>query len=72
MKYRLKDKELQRKLDEISDGDFSRQLEVNRGHVVMGIEYSELATLWFCKTGGPLLSIEITPNMLEPVKEDKE
>ena len=27
MKYRLKDAELQKKLDEISDGDFSRQIE---------------------------------------------
>ena len=28
-KYRLKDKELQKKLDEISNGDFSRQIEGN-------------------------------------------
>ena len=28
-KYRLKDRELQKKLDEISDGDFSRQIEGN-------------------------------------------
>lgn len=28
-KYRLKDQELQKKLDEISDGDFSRQIEGN-------------------------------------------
>lgn len=27
MKYRLKDRELQEKLDEISDGDFSKRLE---------------------------------------------
>lgn len=27
MKYRLKDRELQRKLDEISDGDFTKRLE---------------------------------------------
>lgn len=30
MKYRLKDQEFQKKLDEISDGDFSRQME---GHL---------------------------------------
>lgn len=41
MNYRLKDKGLQVQLDAISDGDFSRQLEANRGAVVMGIEYSE-------------------------------
>lgn len=29
MKYRLKDQELQRHLDAISDGDFSRQIEGN-------------------------------------------
>lgn len=69
MNYRLKDKGLQVQLDAISDGDFSRQLEANRGAVVMGIEYSEQATLWFCKTGGPLLSIEITPDMIEKVRE---
>jgi hypothetical protein len=28
-KYRLRDQELQKKLDEISDGDFSRQIEGN-------------------------------------------
>lgn len=69
MQYRLKDTGLQKKLDELSDGDFSRQLEVNKGHIIMGIEYSEQATIWFCKTGGPLLSIEITPDMLEKVPE---
>ena len=30
MKYRLKDQELQRKLDELSDGDFSRKLQTYR------------------------------------------
>lgn len=31
MKYRLKDRELQRKLDALSNGDFSRQLaSINR------------------------------------------
>lgn len=29
MKYRLKDKELQKKLDELSNGDFTRKLEGN-------------------------------------------
>ena len=29
MKYRLKDRELQKKLDELSDGDFSKQLALN-------------------------------------------
>lgn len=29
MKYRLKDQDLQRHLDAISDGDFSRQIEGN-------------------------------------------
>lgn len=69
MTYRLKDTKLQKKLDELSDGDFSRQLEVNKGHIIMGIEYSEQATVWFCKPEGPLLSIEITPDMLERVGE---
>lgn len=33
MKYRLKDQELQRHLDSISDGDFSRQIECNLRYI---------------------------------------
>ena len=65
MNYRLKDRELQKTLDEITDGDFSRQLEEHKSHVVTGIKYSERATIWFGKTDGPLLSIEITPEILD-------
>lgn len=40
MRYRLKDKELQQKLDELSDGDFSKQLALNAflniGNVLLG------------------------------------
>lgn len=32
-KYRLKDQELQRHLDAISDGDFSRQIECNLRYI---------------------------------------
>ncbi len=39
MKYRLKDRELQEKLDEISDGDFSRQVELNNGRLGSELEY---------------------------------
>lgn len=42
-KYRLKDAELQKKLDEISDGDFSRQIEGNlqniKGYGVSDADY---------------------------------
>ena len=42
-KYRLKDQELQKKLDEISDGDFSRQIEGNlqslRGYGMSDADY---------------------------------
>lgn len=34
MRYRLKDKELQQKLDELSDGDFSKQLALNYKRIV--------------------------------------
>lgn len=33
MKYRLKDRELQRKLDEATDGEFSRRLQNDREHM---------------------------------------
>lgn len=69
MKYRLKDQELQKTLDEITDGDFSRQLEEHQERILFGLKYQEEATLWFCKTGGPLLSIEFDRNMLEPFLE---
>lgn len=43
MKYRLKDQELQKKLDEISNGDFSRQIEGHlqsiRGYGMSGADY---------------------------------
>ena len=70
MKYRLKDRELQEKLDEISDGDFSRQVEVNNGRLGSELEYKKQIILWFGSV--PLHALEITPAMLEPVKEDKE
>ena len=69
MKYRLKDKELLMKLDELSDGDFSRQLEEHKEQILTGIKYQKLATLWFASPDGPLLSIEITPDMLEKAPE---
>ena len=70
MKYRLKDRELQEKLDEISDGDFSRQVELNNGRLGSELEYKKQIILWFGSV--PLHTLEITPAMLEPVKEDKE
>ena len=33
MKYRIKDHELQRKLDEATDGEFSRRLQNDREHM---------------------------------------
>lgn len=39
MKYRLKDKELQKKLDEISGGDFTRKLEENAKAYEREFEY---------------------------------
>lgn len=65
MKYRLKDQELQKTLDEITDGDFSRQLEEHQERILTGIQYQKLATIWFCKSEGPCHALEITPNMIE-------
>ena len=71
-KYRLKDRELQRKLDELSDGDFSKQFALNHKRISSSLEFLQQITLWFCKKEGPLHALEITPDMLEPVKEDEE
>lgn len=58
MKYRLKDKELQRKLDEISGGDFSPRLQdawsTNEGRSVATFRFGDdlrcLSGLKFCAT----------------------
>lgn len=39
MRYRLKDKELQQKLDELSDGDFSKQLALNYKRICSDLEF---------------------------------
>lgn len=72
MKYRLKDRELHRKLDELSDGDFSKQLALNHKRISSNIEFLQQITLWFCKREGPLHALEITPDMVEKVDEDEE
>lgn len=74
MKYRLKDRELQKKLDEISGGDFSRQLESNEKRICTDLEFLKKITLWFCKREGPLHALVITPDMLKecPDEEDDE
>lgn len=72
MKYRLKDRELHRKLDELSDGDFSKQLALNHKRINSNIEFLQQITLWFCKREGPLHALEITPDMVEKVDEDEE
>ena len=37
MKFRLKDRELQQRLDEISGGNFSKKLNSNRRHLLDGM-----------------------------------
>lgn len=39
MKYRLKDRELQKKLDEISNGDFSRELASNKKRIFAELNF---------------------------------
>lgn len=72
MKYRLKDKELQRKLDEISDRDFSRQLSANKKRIFAELNFLKQMTLWFRKSEGPFHALVITPDMVEKVEEDEE
>ncbi|MBS6616692.1 MAG: hypothetical protein KH305_10780 [Sutterella wadsworthensis] len=64
MKYRLKDRELQKKLDEISDGGLSRML----GRLpYYTIQSSEPDFLHFSKN--PHLILEVTSDMLESLRE---
>lgn len=67
MKYRLKDRELQKKLDEISKGDLSDALEVCSAAVASALKRGKPTTIWFGVQ--PQLSLEITPDMLEEVRE---
>lgn len=63
MKYRLKDRELQKKLDEISQGDLSDALEVCSAAVASALKRGKSIGVQ------PKLSLEITSDMLEAVKE---
>lgn len=67
MKYRLKDHELQKKLDEISKGDFSDALEVCSAAVASALKRGKPTTIWLGVQ--PQLSLEITSDMLEEVRE---
>ena len=71
MRYRLKDKELQRKLDEISDRDFSRQLAANKKRIFAELNFLKQMTLWFRKSEGPFHALVITPDMVEKVEEEQ-
>lgn len=67
MKYRLKDRGLQKKLDEISKGDLSDALEVCSAAVASALKRGKPTTIWFGVQ--PQLSLEITSGMLEEVRE---
>lgn len=67
MKYRLKDRELQEKLDEISKGDLSDALEVCSAAVAFALKRGKSTTIWFGVH--PQLSLEIASDMLEEVRE---
>lgn len=67
MKYRLKDRELQKKLNEISKGDLSDALEVCSAAVASALKRGKPTTIWFGVQ--PQLSLEITSDMLEEVRE---
>lgn len=69
MKYRLKDRELQRKLDALSNGDFSRQLASNKKRIFAELNFLKQMTLWFRKSEGPFHALVITPDMVEEVRE---
>lgn len=64
MKYRLKDRELQKKLDEISNGGLSRMLGRLPYYTTQS---SEPDFLHFSKN--PHLMLEVTSDMLESLRE---
>lgn len=68
MRYRLKDKELQRKLDELSDGDFSARLHKERELIKDSFKKEpRLHVLWFGE--GSQFSAALYADMLEEVAE---
>lgn len=68
MKYRLKDRELQRKLDELSDGDFSARLHKERELIKDSFQKEpRLHVLWFGE--GSQFSAALYDDMLEEVRE---
>ena len=68
MQYRLKDHELQRKLDEISDGDFSARLHKERELIKDSFQKEpRLHVLWFGE--GSQFSAALYVDMLEEVRE---
>lgn len=68
MRYRLKDKELQRKLDELSDGDFSARLHKERELIKDSFKKEpRLHVLWFGE--GSQFSAALYADMLEEVQE---
>lgn len=72
MRFRLKDRELQKKLDEISNGGLSRELASNKKRIFVELNFLKQMTLWFRKSEGPFHALVITPDMVEKVEEDKE
>lgn len=68
MNYRLKDRELQKKLDEISDGDFSARLHKERELIIDSFKKEpRLHVLWFGE--GSQFSAALYADMLEEVRE---
>lgn len=47
MKFRLKDKELQKKLDELSNGDFSKKLETEAQRKFVGVLNREIVSVYY-------------------------
>lgn len=68
MKYRLKDRVLQKKLDELSDGDFSARLHKERELIKDSFKKEpRLHVLWFGE--GSQFSAALYADMLEEVRE---
>lgn len=67
MKYRLKDRELHRKLDEITDGGFSARLFEERELIEDRLRKGHgLYVIWLKR---PTMTVTLRPDMLEEVHE---
>lgn len=68
MKYRLKDRELQKKLDDLTDGDFSKRLSAEGERMEIMTNCGRHCVLWFGKARRFALYVDKDTLDIEPPK----